>query len=233
VPPRRTFSLSDLVSRGSVCADGAELLTALVRARLAFLVTGGTGCGKTTVLSTLLSLVPADERIVLVEDASELRPAHPHVVRLEARAANAEGAGAVELSTLVRQALRMRPDRIVVGEVRGAEIRDLLAALNTGHEGGCGTLHANRPEQVPARVEALGSAAGLPRAAVHSQLAAAIDAVIHLRRAADGRRRIVSVSALAATADGIVHAVPAHRLTDHGVVDGPGADLLAARVGGS
>jgi pilus assembly protein CpaF len=233
VPPRRTFTLDDLVSRGAVCTDGAALLTAVVRSRLAFLVTGGTGSGKTTVLSTLLSLVPAEERIVLVEDAAELRPAHPHVVRLEARAANAEGAGAVDLSTLVRQALRMRPDRIVVGEVRGSEIRDLLAALNTGHEGGCGTLHANRPEQLPARVEALCAAGGLSRAAAHSQLAAAIDAVVHLRRGADGRRRVESVSALDATPDGLVRSVPAHRLTDRGVVDGPGADLLAARVAAS
>src|SRR5207302_8199870 len=161
---------------------GAELLHRLVLARVAFLVSGGTGTGKTTVLSTLLSLVPATERIVLVEDAAELRPAHPHVVRLESRVSNAEGAGAVDLAVLVRQALRMRPDRLVVGEVRGAEVTELLAALNTGHEGGCGTVHANRAADVPARLEALGTAAGLDRAALHSQLAAALSVVLHLVR---------------------------------------------------
>jgi pilus assembly protein CpaF len=117
VPPRRTFTLADLIAMGSVPSAGADLLHRIVDARVPFLVTGGTGTGKTTVLSTLLSLVPPDERIILVEDAAELRPAHPHVVRLEARVANAEGAGAIDLATLVRQALRMRPDRLVVGEV--------------------------------------------------------------------------------------------------------------------
>ena len=128
---------------------------------MAFLVSGGTGSGKTTLLSSLLSLVDSAERIVLVEDAAELRPEHPHVVGLEGRPANLEGAGAVEMRTLVRQALRMRPDRLVVGEVRGGEVVDLLAALNTGHDGGCGTLHANSAADVPARVEALALAAGL------------------------------------------------------------------------
>ena len=127
----------------------------LVRARRAFLVSGGTGTGKTTLLSALLSLVDPADRLLLVEDAGELAPDHPHVVRLEARPANVEGAGAVSLTDLVRQALRMRPDRVVVGEVRGAEVVDLLAALNTGHEGGCGTVHANSAVDVPARLEAL------------------------------------------------------------------------------
>ena len=130
---------------------------------------------------------------MLVEDASELRPDHPHVVGLEARPPNIEGAGEITLRTLVRQALRMRPDRLVVGEVRGAEVVDLLAALNTGHEGGCGTLHANSAADVPARVEALALAAGLPRAAAHSQLASALDVVLHLARGADGVRRVAQV----------------------------------------
>jgi pilus assembly protein CpaF len=194
VPPTRVFTLDDLVAAGSVGPDGAVLLRALVRSRAAFLVTGGTGCGKTTVLSSLLSLVGGDQRIVLVEDAAELRPDHPHVVALEARPANIEGAGVVDLRTLVRQALRMRPDRLVVGEVRGAEVVDLLAALNTGHEGGCGTLHANSASDVPARLEALGLAAGMDRAAVHSQIAAGLDAVIHLRRHRDGVRRMTEIA---------------------------------------
>jgi pilus assembly protein CpaF len=209
VPRRRVFSLDELVAAGSVPADGAELLGDLVRTRTAFLVTGGTGTGKTTVLSALLSLVHPAERLLLVEDASELRPAAPHVLRLEARPPNLEGAGEVTLRDLVRQALRMRPDRIVVGEVRGAEVVDLLAALNTGHEGGCGTLHANSAVDVPARLEALASSAGMARDALHSQLAAALRVAVHLSRAADGTRRVAQVSVLERGGDGFVHARPA------------------------
>ena len=207
IPRQRAFTMAELVADGSVPVEGADLLRGIVAARLAFLVSGGTGVGKTTLLAALLSLVPAHERLVLVEEAGELMPAHPHVVRLEARPPNIEGAGEITVRTLVRQALRMRPDRLVVGEVRGAEIVDLLAALNTGHEGGCGTLHANSAREVPARVEALGVAAGLGRAAVHSQLGAAVDAVLHLVRGRDGRRRIAEISVLERGADGLVHAL--------------------------
>ena len=184
---QRPFTLDELVRCGTVPRTVAPLLAGVVAARLAYLVTGGTGSGKTTMLNTLLGLVPPNERIVLVEDAAELRPVHPHVVGLQARTANVEGAGAVGLSDLVRQALRMRPDRIVVGECRGAEIVDLLAALNTGHEGGAGTLHANTPADVPARLEALGLLGGLPRAALHAQIAAALQVLLHMRRTSDGR----------------------------------------------
>ena len=208
VPRARGFSLDELVGCGTLPEDGADLLRRLVDRRLAFLVTGGTGSGKTTLLAALLSLVDPRDRIVLVEDASELRPDHSHVVGLEARRPNVEGAGAVTLSDLVRQGLRMRPDRLVVGEVRGAEIADMLAALNTGHEGGCGTLHANSPTDVPARVEALATSAGLPREAAHSQLAAAIDVVVHLTRA-DGRRRLAEVAMLTRRDSGLVEVVPA------------------------
>lgn len=190
VPRQRVFTLDGLVEAGVVPAAGALLLQRLVASRRAFLVSGGTGTGKTTLLNALLSLVPPDERLVLVEDSSELRPDHPHVVGLEARPANIEGAGAVSLQTLVKQALRMRPDRLVVGEVRGAEVVDMLAAMNTGHEGGCGTIHANGAEEVPSRVEGLGLAAGLPREAVHSQLGAALDVVVHVARGRDRRRRV-------------------------------------------
>ena len=182
------LDLAALVAAGSVPPSWAPVLTALVVRRAAFLVTGGTGAGKTTLLAALLGLVDPGERIVLVEDVGELRPVHPHVVRLEARHANVEGRGAVTLEDLVRQALRMRPDRLVVGECRGGEVRDLLAALNTGHAGGCGTLHANAAAEVPARLEALGSLAGLDQAAVHSQAAAALDAVVHVQRLPAGRR---------------------------------------------
>lgn len=180
--------LTALRLAGALDHAGEALLRAVLAARLALLVSGGTGTGKTTILGALLGAVDPRERIVVVEDAEELRPRHPHVVRLVARPANIEGAGGVSLRDLVRQALRMRPDRLVVGEVRGAEVADLLAALNTGHDGGCGTLHANRPAEVPARLEALGVAAGLDRLAVHSQAAAALSVVVHLRRTPSGRR---------------------------------------------
>jgi pilus assembly protein CpaF len=202
VPRGRVWTLPELVTAGALPPDGAFLLEEVVDSRCAFLVTGGTGTGKTSVLSALLSLVDPGERIVLVEDASELRPEHPHVVALEGRPPNIEGAGSISLQTLVRQALRMRPDRLVVGEVRGAEVVDLLAALNTGHGGGCGTLHANSAGDVPARIEALSLAAGLPREAAHSQLAAALDVVVHLGRARDGRRRVMELGCPCGTTAG-------------------------------
>ncbi len=206
---QRPFSLDDLARQGTVAAAVVPLLSALVSARLAYLITGGTGSGKTALLGTLLSLVPPDERIVVVEDATELRPLHPHVVGLQARTANVEGAGAVTMRDLVRQALRMRPDRLVVGEVRGAEVADLLAALNTGHEGGCGTLHANSAEDVPARLEALALATGMPLAAVHSQVTAALDVVVHCVRERSGRRRVSEVAVLVPGDHGRAVAVPA------------------------
>lgn len=205
----RAFSLSELVAAGTVPPGGAELLRAMLDARLSFVVSGGTGSGKTTLLSTLLGLVGREERIVLAEDSAELRPDHPHVVRLETRPANQEGRGQVTLRDLVRQALRMRPDRLVVGEVRGPEVTDLLGALNTGHEGGCGTVHANTAGDVPARLEALGSTAGLDRAALHSQLAAALSIVVHLVRDRGGRRRIAELHVLDRDRAGFVTTVPA------------------------
>ena len=226
VPARRAFSLAELVDAGAVPVDGAALLRELVETRVAFLVSGGTGTGKTTVLAALLSLVAGAERIVLVEDASELRPSHPHVVSLEARPANVEGAGEIRLRDLVRQALRMRPDRLVVGEVRGAEVVDLLAALNTGHQGGCGTVHANAAADVPARMEALAVAAGLPRAALHAQLASALQVVVHLARGAEGRR-IAEICTLQRAESGIVEAHASVRFARDGAIEtGPGAAAL-------
>ncbi|MFF8948383.1 TadA family conjugal transfer-associated ATPase [Streptomyces sp. NPDC014940] len=206
----RAFTLGELVEAGTVPPGGDRMLRALLAARLSFLVSGGTGSGKTTLLSALLGLVEPGERIVLAEDSAELRPDHPHVVRLETRPANQEGAGLVTLEDLVRQALRMRPDRLVIGEVRGPEVVHLLAALNTGHEG-CGTVHANAAADVPARLEALGTAAGLDRAALHSQLAAALSVVLHLVRDRSGRRRIAEVHVLERDASGLVRTVPALR----------------------
>lgn len=188
--------LSALRRLGTVDATGEALLRTVLAARLALLVSGGTGTGKTTILSALLSAVDPRERIVCVEDAEELRPRHPHVVRLVSRPANIEGAGGVVLRDLVRQALRMRPDRLVVGEVRGGEVCDLLAALNTGHDGGAGTVHANSAREIPARLEALAAAGGLPRAALHSQLAAAVQVILHMRRLRSGARVLDVVAVL-------------------------------------
>ncbi|MFI6474013.1 MULTISPECIES: TadA family conjugal transfer-associated ATPase [unclassified Streptomyces] len=229
----RAFSLAELAAAGTVPPDGEQLLRALIEARVSFLVSGGTGTGKTTLLSTLLGLVGKGERIVLAEDSAELRPDHPHVVRLEARPANQEGAGLVTLRDLVRQALRMRPDRLVVGEVRGAEVTDLLSALNTGHEGGCGTVHANSAADVPARLEALGTAAGLDRAALHSQLAAALSVVVHLVRDRAGQRRIAEVRVLERDAAGLVVTVPALRWGAAGFVRDSGWERLRALIGGA
>lgn len=229
---RRGVSMDDLVALGSVPRPLLPVLRQVVVRRLSFLVSGGTGVGKTTVLAALLSMVEPGERVVLVEDTPELTPDHAHVVRLVARAANVEGAGAVGLDDLVRQSLRMRPDRIVVGEVRGAEVVDLLAALNTGHDGGCGTVHANAGSDVPARLEALGLAAGLTREALHSQVAAGVSVVIHLQRR-DGRRRLSEVSVVRRAGE-TVEVVPALRVRGDGTVgEGPGRARLEALADGT
>ncbi len=199
--------LSGLAAGGSLPGGVRAWLEAMLQARLATLVSGATGSGKTTLLGALLGALPPTERLVVVEDATELAPVHPHVVRLQSRPPNIEGAGAVHLRDLVRQALRMRPDRLVLGEVRGPEVVDLLVALNTGHEGGLCTLHANSPAEVPARLEALGALAGLPRDAVHSLAGAALHAVVHCVR--DGARRRVAQVAVLVRTDGRVEARPA------------------------
>ncbi|WP_277452874.1 TadA family conjugal transfer-associated ATPase [Janibacter sp. DB-40] len=195
IPRHRGGGLDRLVDLGMATPRQAGQLREVVAERRAHVITGGTGTGKTTLLAALLAEVPAHERLLVVEDVGEIQVEHPHVVLLQARSANTEGAGEVTMVDLVRQALRMRPDRLVVGEVRGAEVRDLLLALNTGHEGGCGTLHANRAEDVMSRLEALGALAGMSRDAVRAQVASAIDVVIHLRRVG-GRRVVDSIGSL-------------------------------------
>lgn len=228
VPARRAMQLADWVDGGSMHPLAAEVLQRVVERRVAFLISGGTGSGKTTLLASLLGLVDPGHRVVIVEDSRELMPVHPHVLRMEARPANPEGAGAVPLVALVRQALRMRPDRIVVGEVRGAELSDLLAALNTGHEGGCGTLHANSAADVPARLEALGMLGGLPRAALHAQAAAALDVLVHIGRLPDGTRWVREVHVLAwDAASGLCSPVPAWRFPNDG---DPVADAGAGQL---
>ncbi|MEO9139115.1 MAG: TadA family conjugal transfer-associated ATPase [Jatrophihabitans sp.] len=201
---RRRYSLDDLVDLGAMPRPVADLLLAVFEARLAVVVTGGTGTGKTTLLGALLGTVVGTERLLLIEDAPEIVVAHPHVVRLVTRSANVEGAGGVGLRELVRQALRMRPDRLVVGEFRGAEMVELLVALNTGHEGSAATMHANSAADVPARFAALGALAGLPAAAVTSLVASAIDVVVQLRRRRDGRRVVSEIGLLARADDGLV-----------------------------
>jgi len=184
-PERPT--LDGLERLGAFRTVPRAVLEAAVADRRNVLVTGATGSGKTTLLAAVLGAVPHDERIVTVEDTAELRVDHPHVVSLEARQANAEGAGALGLDRLVREALRMRPDRLVVGECRGAEVRDLLGALNTGHDGGAGTLHANGLPDVGARLEALGALAGLGPQALARQVVSAVDLVVHVERRASWR----------------------------------------------
>ncbi|WP_159500892.1 TadA family conjugal transfer-associated ATPase [Microbacterium sp. 18062] len=193
VPRLGVADLDELERRGMFSAAGRRALADLVPARENLLITGAAGSGKTTLLSALLATVRPEERIVTIEDVAELSIDHPHHVRLESRQPNLEGAGGIGLAQLVREALRMRPDRLVVGECRGAEVRELLSALNTGHDGGAGTLHANGLADVPARLEALGALAGLDDRALARQVASAIGCVVHLERALDGRRRVAGL----------------------------------------
>ncbi len=190
LPSAERPTLDDLGRRGMFGAAAAQRLAALVARRTNILVTGAAGAGKTTLLASLLALVPPTERIVTIEDVAELRIDHPHHVRLETRQANLEGVGAVGLERLVREALRMRPDRLVVGECRGEEVRELLTALNTGHDGGAGTLHASGIAEVPARLEALGALAAMDDHAVARQVVSAIGAIVHVERGGDGVRRV-------------------------------------------
>ena len=219
---RQHLTLPDLVACGSVSPSLAGWLEAIVAARLAVVVSGGTGTGKTTLLGCLLGLVAPSERLVLVEDAAELRPNAPHVVSLEARPPNVEGVGAVTLRDLVRQAMRMRPDRLVVGEVRGDEVVDMLAALNTGHEGGMTTLHANTAADVVPRLAALAGPAGLTGAALAAQVDAALDVAVHLTRTS-GARRVAEVAVVRS-----VGAVTALAYDGTHTRPGPGLPVLTA-----
>lgn len=216
--PQR-LSLSDLVSSGSIHPFMADVLCTAMSAGANLMISGATGSGKTTVLSALLSQCDPSERLVLIEDAAELNPEHPHVVGMQARHDNVEGSGAVDLAELVRQALRMRPDRLVVGECRGAEVRELLTALNTGHAG-AGTVHANSAQAVPARLAALGSLAGMNREAVDLQAASALDLVAHVSRGVGGRR--LETLCTLELADGRLVTRPALSWSGGEPVKGPG-----------
>ncbi|QCP53840.1 CpaF family protein [Trinickia violacea] len=192
------LQVSDLIQLQTLTPPMAELLDALARAKVNILISGGTGSGKTTLLNILSGFIPADERIVTIEDAAELQLRQPHVLRLETRPPNIEGRGEVTQRTLVRNALRMRPDRIILGEVRGAEALDMLAAMNTGHEGSLATIHANTPRDALTRLENMISLGGmsLPPKTMRQQIASAISVVIQASRLNDGRRKIVSIQEL-------------------------------------
>jgi pilus assembly protein CpaF len=226
---REGFSLRDLVAGGTLPSELSELLALCVAARASVLVSGGTGSGKTTTLNALSGSIPGEERIVTIEDAAELQLRQRHVVRLEARPANLEGRGEVTIRQLVRNALRMRPDRIVVGEVRGPEALDMLQALNTGHDGSLTTVHANSPADALRRLETLALMAGLglPHAAVRDQVASALDVVVHQARLPGGARVVESVTEVVRVAGG-----PGVRelYRRGGAVDGPGPGPLAERL---
>ena len=230
IPARQGLSINDLVELGSLDAGAAFWIRMVIDLKLSFFVSGGTGSGKTTVLAAMLGMIAPHERIVIVEDSAELQPDHPHVVRLQSRLANLEGAGAVPMRDLVRQTLRMRPDRIVVGEVRGAEVIELLTALNTGHEGGCATVHANSAADIPARIEALGLAAGLDRAAVHALLGAGLEVVVHLDRDIQGRRQLQGIHVVQINEQHQVELIPAVVREGSEFVDGPGIHKLRKRA---
>ena len=193
---RRRYSIDDLVDKGTLMPEIVEFLRAVVRARLNTLICGGTGSGKTTMLNCMSAFVPADERIVTIEDSAELSMQQPHVVRLETRPANVEGKGEVTQRDLVKNCLRMRPDRIIVGEVRGAEVFDMLQAMSTGHDGSLGTIHANTPRDAIGRLEMMMMLSGvaIPQRAMRQQIASALNIVLHVSRLSDGSRKIMRIS---------------------------------------
>jgi pilus assembly protein CpaF len=222
---RRRLSLADLISCGTIQPGVAEVLLAVVRARLSLLISGGTGAGKTSLLAALLSCADPCDRVLTIEDAAELSIEHPHVVALVARSANIERAGSVGLAELVRQSLRMRADRLVVGEFRGAEVIELLAALNTGHGGGAATVHANSVRDVPARLIALAALGGMPAPALLAQAASALDVLVHIQRTGSGERRVSQLALWQREAKAEPHVI---WTASQGL--GPGAAELRSRL---
>jgi pilus assembly protein CpaF len=193
---RDPYTVNDLITFGTLSARAAQFVAACVRGKLNILISGGTGTGKTTTLNAMSAFIPNDERIVTIEDAAELQLQQEHVITLESRPANIEGSGEIKIRELVRNALRMRPDRIIVGEVRGAETVDMLQAMNTGHEGSLTTIHANSPRDALSRLETLVLTAGveLPHRAIREQIASAFDLLIQIERLVDGSRRVTAIS---------------------------------------
>ncbi|GAB6046389.1 CpaF family protein [Methyloparacoccus murrellii] len=194
--PAERLRTENLIALGTLTPAIAELMKAMVRGRLNILISGGTGSGKTTMLNVLSGYIPVDERIVTIEDAAELQLQQPHVVRLETRPANVEGKGEIKQRELVKNALRMRPERIILGEIRGEEAFDMLQAMNTGHDGSLATIHANSPRDALARLESMVAMSGidLPAKMVHAQIASALDAIIQVARLEDGSRRLLSLT---------------------------------------
>jgi pilus assembly protein CpaF len=229
----RALAPHDLVASGTVTRELLDVLARCVRARMNLIVSGGTGSGKTTLLNVLSSFISPGERLITIEDAAELRLSQPHVISLEARPPNVEGLGEVTVRALVRNALRMRPDRILVGEVRGGEALDMLQAMNTGHEGSMSTAHANAPADLLSRLEtmALMSDIELPVSHVREQIAAAVDVVVHMARLADGRRAITHVASVEGLRDGAVRLTDVFVRDRHGASSNevPGAPGLAVR----
>ena len=189
----KTMSLSELVINKTLTTSQKNFLTEMIKNKKSFVICGGTGSGKTTLLNSLLSDVGKSQRILIIEDSRELNPQHPHVLSLEGRPVNIEGVGLITIKDLIKQSLRMRADRLIIGEVRGAEVIDWLSALNTGHTGSAGTIHANSIHEVITRFESLGLMAGLSKEAIHSQLKSALNFVIHIERNADGKRRVRAI----------------------------------------
>ncbi|MDO5034853.1 MAG: TadA family conjugal transfer-associated ATPase [Actinomycetaceae bacterium] len=221
---RVTFTLEELAAGGTLTPEMLRVIEGLIEARANVFLSGATGTGKTTLLSAILSKVDAGQRIICIEEVPELSPTHPHVVSLCQRGPNVQGEGEVSLADLVRAAMRMRPDRLVLGECRGAEVRDVLTALNTGHEGGWATIHANAATDVPARLVALGALAGMAETTVYAQAAAALDAIVHVTRDASGNRMVSHLAAV--EAGNPLKVLPA--LTRSG--EGPGLALLRSRI---
>ncbi len=215
------FTIDDLIRTRSITPDVAAMIDICVRGRLNLLVSGGTGSGKTTLLNILSSFIPSDERIVTIEDAVELRLRQPHVIRLESRPANIEGKGEVHIRDLVRNSLRMRPDRIVVGECRGGETLDMLQAMNTGHDGSLSTLHANSPRDALSRIETMVLMAGvdLPIRAIREQVASALDLIVHTSRLRDGSRRVTHVSEVVGMEGDTITMNDIFLLPDYGEID--------------
>lgn len=203
-PARISLSLEDMLDVGDLTTKDYQTICEIIDGQKSFIISGGTGSGKTTLLAAMLSKVPANQRIVLIEDSSELSIPHPHVLSIQSRLMNSEGVGGITMTELVRQSLRMRPDRIVVGEVRGKEISDLLLALNTGHKGSGTTIHADNAASVPTRIEALGLMAGLPREAIQAQMLCAFDVIIQMKNVRDGDRGVLEFAKLVRTSAGTV-----------------------------